>query len=213
MRSLILTAVALAMVVRPDDVRAGTSYTDESTFLAAVIATPTVIEFDSLAHLEVVDTQFPGVEFGSTGQVYDEASNPSGGAVFSAPNVLLNFSPAPIDFTFDPPVGAVGFYNTSIADREEVTLRDAQGSVIFTGELPEDSVNFLGFVSDTPIASGSVVGIPPQTFGTIFIDHFVFAPVASNVPALSAPGILLLGFCLLFTAHTMSLGRRRITRP
>ena len=89
---------------------------------------------------------------------------------------FLTIGSAPITFVFDAPVDGVGFYNPSIVDRERVTLFDENDVELFTGELSENSVNFLGFLSDIPIASGSVVGIAP-TNGTIFIDTFTFGIV------------------------------------
>ena len=196
-RAACAVAVAVAAAV-PAITRAGI-IADEGSFLAALTAGSTTHDFDSLDHGTVISNELAGVDFEGTGVIYDEASFPSGGATHSPPKVLLNQSPpAPIMFVFDSPVDGVGFYNTSIADRERLTLFDAQGGTLFQGELPEGSVNFLGFVSSTPIAAGSIVGIPPQTLGTIFIDDFSFGSV---IPEPS-------GF-LLFTGGIAALASRK----
>ena len=173
-------------------------YTDEAAFLAALNGPATTLDFDDMPALTLLDEQYAGVDFDDTGVLYDEVNNPSGGDVFSAPNVLLNSAPPlPIVFTFDAPMRAVGFYNTSIADREEVTMFDEGGGVVFVGQLPEGPVNFLGYVSATPIARVSVVGIPPQTFGTIFIDQLTFEPASTcqDDKGFGGPGSAHLSVC------------------
>jgi hypothetical protein len=184
------------LLLGPGIASGGTSFADEATFLAALSGGVSRIEFDGLTHLETVSAQFNGVDFASSGRAWAEQANPSGGAWKSPPNVLLNFGADPIIFSFDPAVDGVGFYNTSIADRQEVTLFDSGGQVLFVGELSQGSVNFLGFVSEIPIASGSVVGIEP-TNGTIFIDDFIFGELVavplSNVFGLGILAALLVG--------------------
>ena len=178
------------LLLGPGIASGGTSFTDEAAFLVALPGAATRINFDGLTNLDTVADQFDGVDFASSGRIYAEQTFPSGGSWKSPPNVLLNFGADPIIFSFEPAVGGVGFYNTSIADREEVTLFDSGGQVLFVGELPSSSVNFLGFVSEIPIASGSVVGIAP-TNGTIFIDDFIFTePLAVPLSNVLGLGIL-----------------------
>ena len=177
---------------------AGITFTDQSAFLSALTGGATTYDFDSLPDFTPVTTQFSGVSFGGSAIIYAEQTHPSGGAFHTAPNVLLNSTPPnPITFTFSTPVDGIGFFNTSIQDREQLTLFGFGGAVLFTGELSEGSVNYLGYVSDQPIFSGSVVGIPPQTFGTIFIDTFSFGTVAQT-PEPTSTTLLLCGaaFCL-----------------
>ena len=189
-------ATLLLLAAFSGHAKAAMTFTDQSAFLAALTGGSTTYNFDSLPHFTSVTTQFSGVNFAGSAVIYNEQNNPSGGAFHTAPNVLLNSTPPnPITFTFATPVDGVGFFNTSIGDREEVTLFGAGGAVLFTGQLSEGTVNFLGYVSDQPILSGSVVGIPPQTFGTIFIDTFSFGTV---VPEPMSTALLLCGaaFCM-----------------
>ena len=154
-------------------------YRNQQEFLAELSGGQHIITFDNLAHGTIVGEQGSGtlwVSFLETGRVWNEQDNPSGGSWKSPPNVLWNWNPpGPIKFCFRRPVDGVGFYNASIADRERVKLFDKDGQMLFEGQLSENSVNFLGYITDgNPIARGEVVGIPPETFGTIFIDDFSF---------------------------------------
>ena len=179
-----IVSVIGGMLLAAGSVHASTTFTSEAAFLAALPGGSKTHNFDSLAHGTSVTNQFSGVAF-SNAEIYDEVSNPSGGATHTPPNVLLNsVTFSPISFVFDVPVDGVGFYNTSLQDTEQVTFFDGGANILFQGVLPQSPVNFLGFVSDTPIASGEVVGIAPQTQGTIFIDTFSFGTIPEPSTAL-----------------------------
>ena len=158
--------------------KAAAVLTNQGRFLDLLSGRGTTCYFDSLPHLRSVTTQFPGIDFGGSAKIYNELANPSGGAFQTTPNVLLNATPSvAITFTFFTPVDGVGFFNTSVQDRERLTLFGVGGVLLFTGELPEGTTSFLGYISDQKIVSGTVIGIPPQTLGTIFIDTFSFGQV------------------------------------
>lgn len=185
-----LLAWALLFMLCVDRTASAQVYTDQTAFLAALTGGSTTYDFDQFTQSTLMTNQLPGVNFGGTATIYDEQHFPSGGAFHSPPNVLLNFPPPnPIVISFNPPVDGVGFFNTSISDREQVTIFDTLGVPIFVGQLPEGSVNFFGYVSATKIGSISVVGIPPQTFGTIFIDDLSFGNVATDTTAPTVVGV------------------------
>jgi hypothetical protein len=157
------------------------SFTSEPEFIAAAggHCAAARYTFDGIPHGTVMTTQMRGVNFGGTVRAWDALHNGGGGTFESSPNVLFNFGTAPMSFEFDTAVQGVGFYNTSLADREQATFFDAAGNTLFVGTLPEATVNFLGFVAapfppTSFIKRVSVVGIPPSN-GTIFIDSLVFA--------------------------------------
>lgn len=179
--------------------------TNQASFLALLSGGGTTYNFDSLPHLTSVTTQFPGIDFGGTAKIYNEQANPSGGAFQTAPNVLLNTTPSvAITFTFSTPVDGVGFFNTSVQDRERLTLFGVGGVLLFTGELPEGATNFLGYIADQKIVSGAVVGIPPQTLGTIFIDTFSFG----QVPEPSSAALVIFGAAISLRRRTLRTRER-----
>jgi hypothetical protein len=150
-------------------------YTDQQAFLSALGGAVTTYHFDEFQHLQAITNQLPGLTFANA-VAYDEVNHPSQGSTQSRPNVLVNadgLGGRPITFSFAHPVRGVGFFNTSIHDRERVTFESERCGVIYTGELSDRSVNFLGVISSEPIASGQVVGVAP-TNGSIFIDDFSF---------------------------------------
>ncbi len=201
---LYLLSVLLSYVVGSNNLYADLSYTNQTDFLTALSGGSTTFDFDSIPHNTILTTQFSGVNFNGSATIYNERDFPSGGSFQSPPNVLLNTTPPdPITFRFDTTVSGVGFFNVSIADRLRLTLFGTAGETLFVGELPEASVNFLGFISDRPILSGSVVGIAPQTFGTIFIDDFSFGIVAVPEPS-SLAMILVCGVLVRFRLRNRS---------
>jgi hypothetical protein len=174
-------------------VERSTFFTDQSAFLQALGSSALTCTFDEFTHLQPLTSQLPGVAF-SNATVYDEEHFPSNGSFQTPPNVLMNadwYAAGPIAFSFDPPVRGVGFFNTSIVDRERLVLFGALGDTLFAGDVPGGSVNFLGFVSDAPICSGTVRSRPP-TNGTIFIDDFSFGPLGPAVVPASPRSVALL---------------------
>jgi len=206
MKKKLLTVLATGLfafsICSASNVIASTVFTDQTAFLNALEGGGTTLNFDALDHGTIVTNQFEGIDFQGSAQIYDEENNPSGGAFHTAPNVLLNTNRyEPITFTFNTPVDAVGFFNTSIVDREQVTLYDTQRIEIFSDILTESSVNFLGYLSDVPIASGEVIGIVPETYGTIFIDTLSYG----NETVVPLPG----AFWLLGSGFAGLIGLRR----
>jgi len=59
---------------------ASTTYTDEPTFLAALVGGYTTETFDSYGHLVTLNNLGNGLEPVNTGRTYNEQANPSGGA-------------------------------------------------------------------------------------------------------------------------------------
>jgi hypothetical protein len=181
LRSLVPSGtLALVATTTPAQV-----FTDHAAFQAS-LGNISIQDFDGFAHGTVMPATLPGLRFlGRRPSIYGEQTFPSGGAWHTAPNVLFNSPPDPITIVFEPPVHGAGFFNTSIADRERLDLCACDGSPLFTGELAQGAVNFLGFVSARPIAFLRVTPIAP-TNGTIFIDTLTFGfngPAGSCLPS------------------------------
>jgi hypothetical protein len=166
-------------------------YTDESAFKAA-LSSFTTYNFDAFTlddgfiytkPYKVLDQQISGIDFDNAIVMPDGL----GGGVKSLPNVVLNYDLVnPIVFTFDTPVLAVGLYNTSIVDAERFDIYDAANNLLASVNLPDEVMNFGGFISDVGIVKGIVTPIAP-TNGSIYIDDMT---VGVPIPA---PGAILLG--------------------
>lgn len=172
-----------------------TSYTVEATFktdLGAFTTHTFDIGFPDVASFPppgtLLDLQIPGLDFDNA---VVRVGN-SGGTFQSPSNVVLNSDLVnPIVITFLTPVNGVGLFNTSLVDRERVSIFDVSDTLLASMELSESIVNFGGFISDTVnIKRVRIFPIQP-TNGSIYIDSLtVSAPVP--VPA----GIWLLGSAL-----------------
>ena len=166
-------------------------YTGSSTFKAA-LGTFTVHDFenfvldegpDTFGVFKTLDLQIPGIDF-------DNARvnlGAFGGTSNSAPNVVLNADFAnPIVINFSQPQYGVGLFNTSLVDAERFEVFGQEGGLIGSVNLPHQTINFGGFISDEGISMAVVTPIAP-TNGTIYIDDLT----VSAVPL--PPAALLLG--------------------
>lgn len=169
------------VVLLADPSSAAQTFTSEAAFLAALGGTPTVHDYDALAHNLTLTTQLTGVSYQSTVRAWNAATQGGGGTYHTAVMVGFNFGSAAMDFLMTPPVDGVGLYNTSIHDAERVTFYDAANNQLFQADLPSASVNFRGYIGDVKIARVTVIGIPP-TNGTIFIDTLTFGDLGQATP-------------------------------
>ena len=168
---LVVGLVVIASASLPS-IAGGQVFTDPVAF-AATLGTISTHDYDSLPHNQTIGTQLSGANYQSTARAWDAQLFGGGGTFHTPVNVAFNFGSEPIDIVFNPQVDGVGFYNTSIFDAERATFYDSNGGILFQGDLPDGTVNFLGFISGAKIARVSVVGIAP-TNGTIFIDTLMF---------------------------------------
>ena len=152
---------------------------DENDFLFALGGAQTTLDFDHQTHGDRV-SDANGVRFCHTGMIYNTVKFPGDAECETCPSALINaYPPDPTHLHFDPPVMAVGFWNTSIQDREMVTFHDSGEQVIHQDELPEGSMTFLGIISPAAIARVVIEPIAP-TDGAIYIDTLHYAmPVGS----------------------------------
>ena len=179
-------ALFLGMAAFGEVSAAITSYTIESTFKTDLGAFTTYTfdaGFPDIASFPPpgtpLDLQIPGLDF-------DNAVVRVGnlGGTFQSPsNVVLNSDLVnPIVITFLTPVNGVGLFNTSLVDRERVSIFDVSDTLLATMDLSESIVNFGGFISDAAnIKRVRIFPIQP-TNGSIFIDSLT-VPAPVPVPA------------------------------
>ena len=153
---------------------------DENDFLFALGGAQATLDFDHQTHGNYVGDA-TGVRFCRTAKIYNTAEFPGVAECESCPIALVNsYPPDPFHVFFDPPVFAVGFWNTSVLDREEAVFYDAEEQIVHQDELPEGTMNFLGIISSTPIARVEIAGIAP-TNGVFYIDSLHYAMPAGSV--------------------------------
>jgi hypothetical protein len=180
MKRLILTAI-IALLAVSTTKAATTVFTDEDAFKAA-IGLFTVHDFDSFelnegpdifGNFQTLDQQIPGIDFDNA-RVNIGAF---GGTSNSSPNVVLNadFISA-IVINFDQLQRGVGLFNTSIVDAERFEVFDTNDTLLGTIDLPDQVINFGGFISDEGISKAVITPIAP-TNGSIFIDDLTVSAI------------------------------------
>jgi hypothetical protein len=176
---------------------ASTNYSDLASWEAAVSAPVTLVDFDGLAN----GTLAGGMDFGPGAVVQDyqgvatsprvDNDSPFGGGWLTNRNnpgfdeFVNGFR---IDFT--TPVFAVSLLdNPNEANR--LRLYDADDQVV--GEMSNTTgQNFLGIVTDTPVAYMTVVNLPPED-GAFAIDDLRFAvPEPGSLALLGLGGWVLM---------------------
>lgn len=120
-----------------------------------------------------IDQQIPGIDFDNA-RVNRGAF---GGTFNSPPNVVLNADlTSPIVIKFDRPRRGVGLFNASIVDAERFEVFDANDTRLGTIDLPDQVINFSGFISDEGISKALITPIAP-TNGSIYIDDLTVSAI------------------------------------
>ena len=167
-----------------------TIYTDEPTFKTDLGAATTHTFDSGFPDVSTfppfgtpLDLQLPGLDFDNA---VVRVGN-FGGTFQSASNVVMNEDIInPIVITFLTPVKGVGLFNTSLVDRERLSVFDATDTLLASIDLAEATVNFGGFISDSAnISRVRVTPIQP-TNGSIYIDTLT---VAAPVPLPGTTGL------------------------
>jgi len=178
---------------------ATTSFTDYAAFTGTLGAV-TVYGFDSFVLDEGADIygphktlgqQIPGVNFGNA-RVNLGAY---GGTSRSPQNVVLNADFVnPIVISFTNPQRGIGLFNTSLVDAETFEVFDSGGALLGSVNLPDQVINFGGFVSDAGIAKAVITPLAP-TNGSIYIDDLTLSavPEPGSLFLVIAAGVVVLG--------------------
>ncbi|BBM85757.1 PEP-CTERM sorting domain-containing protein [Candidatus Uabimicrobium amorphum] len=171
------------------------SFTDQATFLSNLNSFETH-NFDNFAANPFnsgspLTNEIPGITFENARVTIGG----NGGTSQSPPNVLVNADLVnPIVINFDNAVNGVGLFNTSLGDAERFEVFDAQNNLLGSLDLPDQVINFGGFISDEGIKRAVITPIAP-TNGSIFIDTLT---VSTTVPEPSTYITMLFGLALFF---------------
>jgi len=201
-QSICPAIILLAMGLDGQSQAAVIPFTNDVAFQSA-LGSFVIHNFDSFAlnegpdgggSFQTLDQQIPGIDF-------DNARvnlGAFGGTFHSSPNVVLNADfVSPIMVTFATPQFAVGLYNSSLVDAERFEIFDASNNLLGSIDLPDQVVNFGGFISDTGIARAMVTPIAP-TNGSIYIDDLTLGTPTAAVPEPAVAWLFGSGLLLLF---------------
>jgi len=181
-----------------------TSYTDDTTFRAAVAPPLTTENFDGFESGTVITTQIPGVVVSSPNQDsegYFPIQTFSDSGAVSPPNILFGgFIPSTsirqvFNFAFSPRISAIAFYVTdqspnASAVTVSLTFADDTAQSIFVSNTSgsETTPIFFGVTSDTPISNIAVIsGLENDTglFEEFGLDNLEFKSLDENPPICS----------------------------